>query len=145
VIPLLLLIFGTAIAIGLWRKAGPIQWIWLLFGAAITMLVLWVLLVLFVVGPEMRRSPLPGDPARNETSGRRGTRESYGSGAKPVRTRASRSGVASSLAIGHGLARSAVLLEPGKDVRCFRDQVTRPRVDRVGCARNPHQHTLDFP
>ena len=57
---LLLLIFGSAIAIGLWRKAGPVQWIWLLFGAAITMLVLWVLLVLFVVGPEMRRTPLPG-------------------------------------------------------------------------------------
>jgi hypothetical protein len=61
VIPLLLLVFGIAIAIGVWRKAGPAEWIWLLFGAAITMLVLWVLLLLFVVGPEMRRSPLPGD------------------------------------------------------------------------------------
>jgi hypothetical protein len=60
VLALLLLIFGSVIAIGLWRKAGPVQWIWLLFGAAITMLVLWVLLVLFVVGPEMRRTPLPG-------------------------------------------------------------------------------------
>ena len=59
-LPLLLLIFGAAIAIGVWRKAGPVQWIWLLFAAAITMLVLWALLVLFVVGPEMRRSPLPG-------------------------------------------------------------------------------------
>ena len=56
---LVLLIFGTAIAIGLWRKAGPIEWIWLLFGAAITMLVLWLVLVLFVIGPEMQRTPLP--------------------------------------------------------------------------------------
>jgi hypothetical protein len=65
VIPLLLLIFGTAIAIGLWRKAGPVEWIWLLFGAAITMLVLWVLLVLFVVGPEMRRNPIRSGQARS--------------------------------------------------------------------------------
>jgi predicted MFS family arabinose efflux permease len=60
VLPLLLLIFGAAIAIGLWRRASPVEWIWLLFAAAITMLVLWVLLVVFVVGPEMRRSPLRG-------------------------------------------------------------------------------------
>jgi hypothetical protein len=59
-LPLLLVIFGAAIAVGLWRRASPIEWIWLLFGAAITMLVLWVLLVVFIIGPEMRRSPLPG-------------------------------------------------------------------------------------
>jgi hypothetical protein len=55
-----LLVFGAAIAIGVWRKAGPIQWIWLLFGAAMLMLVLWVVLIIFVVGPEMQRTGIPG-------------------------------------------------------------------------------------
>ena len=59
-IPLILIVFGAAIAIGLVRKAGAIEWIWLIFGAAITLVVLWVLLIVFVIGPEMLRTGAPG-------------------------------------------------------------------------------------
>jgi hypothetical protein len=56
----LLIAFAIAVAIGVWRKFGPIQWIWLIFGTAITILVIWVLLLAFVIGPEMVRTGPPG-------------------------------------------------------------------------------------
>ena len=61
--PLMLLIavvFAIAIAIGKWRGFGPIQWIWLLFGLAIGLVVIWVLLLVFFIGPEMVRTGVPG-------------------------------------------------------------------------------------
>jgi hypothetical protein len=54
------LAFGTLIAIGVWRKFGPIQWIWLLFGGAIALLLLWALALIFIIGPEMVRTGPPG-------------------------------------------------------------------------------------
>lgn len=53
---ILILILGAVVAIGVWRKFGPIEWIWLLFGTAIALLVIWFLLVVFVIGPEMVRT-----------------------------------------------------------------------------------------
>jgi hypothetical protein len=55
VVFLALLLFAGAILFGIWRGFGPIQWIWLLFGAAMVMIVIWVLLIILVVEPEMRR------------------------------------------------------------------------------------------
>ena len=54
------LLFLMAVAFGVWRKFGPIQWIWLLFGTAITLLVAWILLLTFLIGPEMVRTGPPG-------------------------------------------------------------------------------------
>lgn len=59
-IPIILLVFGAAVLIGIVRRASAVGWIWLLFGAVIVMLVLWVLLIVFVVGPEMHRTGAPG-------------------------------------------------------------------------------------
>ena len=56
------LLFLLAVAFGVWRKFGPIQWIWLLFGSAIALLVLWVILLTFLIGPEMVRQGPPGGP-----------------------------------------------------------------------------------
>jgi hypothetical protein len=57
---LVLLLFLLAIAFGLWRKFGPVQWIWLLFGTAIALLIVWLLLLAFLIGPEMVRTGPPG-------------------------------------------------------------------------------------
>jgi hypothetical protein len=46
---------AAAIAFGVWRRFSAIQWIWLLFGTCIFMLVLWAVLIVFVIGPNMRR------------------------------------------------------------------------------------------
>jgi hypothetical protein len=51
----LLVVLAAAIAFGIWRRFTAIQWIWLGFGLAIGMVILWLLLVVLVVGPEMRR------------------------------------------------------------------------------------------
>ena len=51
-----LLFFGTAIAIGRWRKFNSIQWIWLITSMAIGLVLIWFLLAIFVVGPEMKRT-----------------------------------------------------------------------------------------
>ncbi|HUF49780.1 MAG TPA: hypothetical protein VMN60_03045 [Longimicrobiales bacterium] len=51
-----LLFLGTAVAIGRWRKLNAIQWIWLITGLAIGLMLIWFVLVVFVVGPEMRRT-----------------------------------------------------------------------------------------
>jgi len=53
------LLFALAIAFGVWRKFGPVQWIWLLFGTAIAIVIVWILMVVFVVGPEMVRQGPP--------------------------------------------------------------------------------------
>lgn len=55
-----LLPFLIAVAFGVWRRFGPIQWIWLLFGTAITLLIAWLLLLTFLIGPEMVRTGPPG-------------------------------------------------------------------------------------
>jgi hypothetical protein len=57
---LVLLLFLLVIAFGVWRKFGPVQWIWLLFGTAIALLVVWLLLLAFLIGPEMVRTGPPG-------------------------------------------------------------------------------------
>jgi hypothetical protein len=51
-----LVVIAALIAFGVWRKFGPIQWIWLMFGAVITLLVIWFLVVAFIIGPEMVRT-----------------------------------------------------------------------------------------
>jgi hypothetical protein len=56
---LMALVVGTAIAVGIWRRFGPIQWIWLLAGLSFAMLILWALLLIFVIGPGMRATPMP--------------------------------------------------------------------------------------
>ena len=56
----LLLLFLLAAAFGVWRKFTAIQWIWLLFGAAIALLVVWFLVLAFLIGPEMVRTGPPG-------------------------------------------------------------------------------------
>jgi hypothetical protein len=57
---LFLLLFAAAVAFGVWRRFGAVQWIWLLAGTSFVMLVLWLLLLIFVVGPGMRRMGPPG-------------------------------------------------------------------------------------
>ncbi|CAN5801731.1 hypothetical protein BH23GEM9_BH23GEM9_16600 [soil metagenome] len=55
-LPLLfIMIFAAAVAFGVWRRFTSIQWIWLLFGTCVAMLVIWFLLVVFVIGPQMQR------------------------------------------------------------------------------------------
>lgn len=51
-----LLVLGSAVAFARWRKFNSIQWIWLLFGSAFVILIVWALMVVFVVGPEMKRT-----------------------------------------------------------------------------------------
>ena len=56
--PILMTLFfiGTAIAIGRWRKFNSIQWIWLITSMMIGLIVIWLLLAVFVVGPQMKKS-----------------------------------------------------------------------------------------
>jgi hypothetical protein len=55
VILLLATLIAVAAAIGIWRGFTAIEWIWTFFAIAISMVVLWLILIIFVVGPEMRR------------------------------------------------------------------------------------------
>ena len=50
------LFIGTSIAIGRWRKFNSIQWIWLITSMVIGLVVIWLLLAVFVVGPQMKKS-----------------------------------------------------------------------------------------
>lgn len=59
-IGLLVLIFIAIVAFGVWRGFGAVQWIWLMAGSAFVMILLWVLLIVFFIGPEMRRMGPPG-------------------------------------------------------------------------------------
>jgi hypothetical protein len=56
----LLLVVGLAVGYGIWRKFTAIQWIWLMTGLALAMLVLWAIMLVFVVGPGMQRMGPPG-------------------------------------------------------------------------------------
>jgi hypothetical protein len=56
----LVLIVAAAVAIGVWRGFGAVQWIWLIAGIALTMVALWVIMLIFVVGPGMQRMGPPG-------------------------------------------------------------------------------------
>ena len=51
-----LLFIGTAVVIGRWRKFNSIQWIWLITSMVIGLVVIWLLLAVFVIGPEMKRT-----------------------------------------------------------------------------------------
>jgi hypothetical protein len=55
VILLLLLLLAAAVAFGVWRRFTAIEWIWTFFALSIGMLIIWFLMVVFIVGPEMRR------------------------------------------------------------------------------------------
>jgi hypothetical protein len=59
-LPVVLLLFVVAIAVGVWRRFGAVQWIWLLFGVAMALVVVWVLMLVLVIGPEMQRMGPPG-------------------------------------------------------------------------------------
>jgi hypothetical protein len=59
-LPIAILLFLGAIAVGVWRRFGPVQWIWLLFGFAMALVVVWVLMLVLVIGPEMQRMGPPG-------------------------------------------------------------------------------------
>jgi hypothetical protein len=59
-IGILLLAFAVIIAFGIWRRFSAIQWIWTLFGAAMLLMLIWFLLLVFLIGPEMRRMGPPG-------------------------------------------------------------------------------------
>ncbi|MEX1182092.1 MAG: hypothetical protein WEF86_02580 [Gemmatimonadota bacterium] len=60
VLLLLLVVFALLVALGRWRRFGAVQWIWLLFGSAIALVIIWVILLVFVIGPEMQRTGPPG-------------------------------------------------------------------------------------
>lgn len=57
---LLLLLVALVIAFGVWRRFGAVQWIWLVAGAALFLVLIWTFMLLFVIGPEMRRMGPPG-------------------------------------------------------------------------------------
>jgi hypothetical protein len=52
---LIVLIFASAVAFGLWRGFGPIQWIWLLAGGALLLILIWAIVLIFFIGPDMQR------------------------------------------------------------------------------------------
>ncbi|HSJ09682.1 MAG TPA: hypothetical protein VK928_07190 [Longimicrobiales bacterium] len=51
-----ILVLASAVAFGRWRRFSSIQWIWTLFGTAIAILIIWAIVIVFVVGPEMKRT-----------------------------------------------------------------------------------------
>jgi hypothetical protein len=57
---ILLLILGLAVAFGVWRSFGAVQWIWLIAGGALLLVLLWAIYIVLVIGPEMRRMGPPG-------------------------------------------------------------------------------------
>jgi hypothetical protein len=57
---LLVLFVAAGIAFGIWRGFGAVQWIWLMAGVAFAMLLLWVIMLVFVIGPGMQRMGPPG-------------------------------------------------------------------------------------
>jgi hypothetical protein len=57
---LIVVIFAALIAFGVWRRFTAIQWIWLLAGAAFALILLWFLVLVLFIGPEMRRMGPPG-------------------------------------------------------------------------------------
>jgi hypothetical protein len=59
----ILIVVVALVAFGVWRRFGAIQWIWLLFGAAIALVLAWAAMLAFVIGPEMRKRG-PSAPER---------------------------------------------------------------------------------
>jgi hypothetical protein len=57
---ILILLLGLAVAFGVWRRFGAVQWIWLVAGSALLLALAWALYIVFVIGPEMRRMGPPG-------------------------------------------------------------------------------------
>jgi hypothetical protein len=57
---LLLLLVALVIAFGVWRRFGAVQWIWLVAGAALLLVLIWTFMLVFVIGPEMKRMGPPG-------------------------------------------------------------------------------------
>jgi hypothetical protein len=57
---ILMLVIGLAVTFGVWRRFTAIQWIWLMAGAALLLIVAWAFLLFFVIGPEMQRMGPPG-------------------------------------------------------------------------------------
>ena len=56
---LMLIVIGAAVAIGRWRKFTSVHWIWTIAGLAIALVVLWALVLMFFIGPEMRDAKTP--------------------------------------------------------------------------------------
>jgi len=56
---ILVLVIGSVVAIGRWRKFGSIQWIWAIAGLGIGLFVIWALVLVFFIGPEMNRAIVP--------------------------------------------------------------------------------------
>jgi hypothetical protein len=56
----LVLIIGLAVAFGVWRRFTAVQWIWLMAGAALLLIMVWAALLVFLIGPEMQRMGPPG-------------------------------------------------------------------------------------
>lgn len=52
---LILLVVALAVAFGVWRRFGPVQWIWLLAGGALLLILIWAILLVFFIGPDMQR------------------------------------------------------------------------------------------
>ena len=50
------IVLAAAVAFGRWRRFSSIQWIWMLFGTAIAILIIWAIVIVFVVAPEMKRT-----------------------------------------------------------------------------------------
>lgn len=48
-------VIAALVLIGRWRRFTSVQWIWAVFGICIVMVVLWAILIIFVIGPEMQR------------------------------------------------------------------------------------------
>jgi hypothetical protein len=57
---ILLLLLGLAVAFGVWRRFTSVQWIWLVAGSALLLVLVWALYLVFIIGPEMRRMGPPG-------------------------------------------------------------------------------------
>jgi hypothetical protein len=55
VLVIFVVVFAAAVAWGIRRRFNAVQWIWLLFGISALMLLFWLVLMVFVVGPNMRR------------------------------------------------------------------------------------------
>ncbi|HSJ25691.1 MAG TPA: hypothetical protein VK929_13535 [Longimicrobiales bacterium] len=57
---LLMAVFALLIAVGVWRRFTAVQWIWLIAGSALLLILVWALFLVFFIGPEMQRMGPPG-------------------------------------------------------------------------------------
>jgi hypothetical protein len=56
---ILLLVLLLGVAFGVWRGFGPVQWIWMLAGGALLLILIWTILLIFFIGPDMQRMTPP--------------------------------------------------------------------------------------